>query len=171
MNAAGMTRAGAARHTRRAGVLATLVAAMLALAGCGLQIPADPDGTENRVRGDTLNVGVTNNPPWADTDGSGAPTGTEVELIERFAAELDAEVRWTEGSEASLVDALEQGELDVVVGGFLEQTPWGEMAAVTRWYSESENDRGGRERHVMLARMGENRFLVTLEAFLDRSGS
>lgn len=155
------------RSLRLIGTIAGMTASALVLAGCGLQIPADPEGTEDRVRGGTLEVGVTHNPPWTDLDGSGEPTGSEVELIAQFASELDADVEWTEGSEASLVAALEQHEIDLVVGGFLEQTPWGEKAAVTRWYAERRNDRGERERYVMLTRMGENRFLVTLETFLD----
>lgn len=152
----------------RVRILGILAAVTLLLAGCGLQIPTDPEGTEARVRGGTLNVGVTHNPPWTDIGGTGLPAGSEVELVERFATELNANVQWTAGSEASLVDALEHGKLDLVVGGFLEQTPWAEKAAVTRWYVESENDRGDREKHVMLTPTGENRFLFTLETFLDR---
>jgi len=144
-----------------------LAVTALGVAGCGLQIPADPDGTEAAVRGGTLRVGVTDNPPWTDIDGAGEPAGTEAELAMQFAAELDAEVEWTVGSEASLVGELERGRLDLVVGGFVDDTPWSEKAAVTRWYAEAEGEDGERERHVMLTRMGENWFLVTLETFLD----
>lgn len=73
----------------------------------------------------------------------------------------------TEGSEAGLVTALERGTLDVVVGGFLDSTPWQEHAAVTRPYRETRSEQGEAERHVLLTPMGENRFLMTLETFLD----
>ena len=47
---------------RRIGIIATLGAAVL-LTGCGVEIPADPEDTLERVRGGTLRVGVSPNPP------------------------------------------------------------------------------------------------------------
>lgn len=147
-------------------VRATTVAlAVLLLTGCGMQIPDDPDATLDRVRGATLHVGFTVNPPWTERSGSGTPTGTEADLVTEFADHLDATVEWTEGSEAELVDALDRGEVDLVVGGFLADTPWTEGAAVTRPYLETTSD-GGIDEHVMLVPLGENGFQSALERFL-----
>ncbi len=141
------------------------------LVGCGIQMPADPEGTTERVEGGTVRVGVTANPPWVDVDGSGEPGGTEPALVSGFAEQLDAELDWSVGSEAQLMQALERGELDLVIGGFHDDTPWTEKAAVTRPYTESTTAEGT-AKHVMIVRMGENRFLTTLETFLfEETGS
>jgi len=150
-------------HPRAA---ALLVAALLlaALAGCQ-SIPADTEGTLDRVRGGVLRVGITHNPPWVDTTDHASPEGTEVRLVETIAAELQAKVAWTVGSEAALVAALHDGGLDVVAGGFTDDTPWAKEAAMTVPYLE-ESDTGKARRHVLLTRAGENRFLTTIEQLL-----
>lgn len=140
--------------------------ALIGLTGCGISIPADPDGTLDRVSGGTLRVGVSASPPLTETDGPGTPTGSEVELVERFAEEIDADVEWTEGGEADLVFALERGWLDLVIGGFTDATPWTSKAAMTQPYAESTGPEGAKAKHVLLAPMGENAFLVELERFL-----
>lgn len=146
--------------------LAFCAAALVVLSGCSGGIPADPDGTLERVTDGTLRVGVSHNPPWVDLGVEGEPTGSEVALVRRFAEQIDADIEWTDSSEAPLVDALDRGELDLLIAGFVADTPWSEKAAVTRPFAEIANSRGEREKHVMLAPMGENAFLVALERFL-----
>ncbi|WP_139415427.1 transporter substrate-binding domain-containing protein [Agromyces laixinhei] len=150
--------------------LAVIVGAVIALSGCGLAIPADPHGTLDQVRDGSLRVGVSANPPWTDTHDDREPSGIEPRLVQRFADELNAEVEWTEGGESTLVSALERGELDIVIGGILDDTPWVDQAAMTLPYTDSTSEHGDRERHVMLTRMGENAFLVELERFLLGNG-
>jgi polar amino acid transport system substrate-binding protein len=158
------------------------------LAGCGLKIPSDPEGTLDRVSGGTLRAGISHNPPWTETGtGTGptstgpepaatgakpagigiAPGGTEAELVRAFAAEHNARVEWVSGGESNLVRQLERGELDLVVGGLTKDSPWSKHAALTRPYLETSNAQGDKEQHVMAARMGENAFLVELERFLS----
>jgi polar amino acid transport system substrate-binding protein len=112
--------------------LGTAVVVAVVLAGCG--VPRDPEGTLDRVRGGTLRVGVSQSEPWTRL-GGGRPSGVEVRLVERFAAELGATVRWVDGSEADLVAALEVRELDLVIGGLTAETPWQRKAAITRSYA------------------------------------
>jgi polar amino acid transport system substrate-binding protein len=112
-------------------LLAVVLAALL-LAGCG--IPRDPESTLDRVRGGTLRVGITESEPWTRLE-TGQPGGVEVELVQRFAAELGARVEWAAGSEADLIAALEVRELDLVVGGLTADTPWQTKAAITRSYA------------------------------------
>ncbi|RUR01851.1 transporter substrate-binding domain-containing protein [Labedella endophytica] len=152
------------RNRRASLMLAVLSVATLT--GCGITIPADPDGTLDRVTDGTLRVGVSQSDPWTVTEGTGQPQGTEVDLVEAFAAHLDADIEWTAGGESDLVQALEAGDLDLVVGGFTDATPWESKAAVTQPYAESTAPDGGTARHVMLAPLGENAFLVELEHFL-----
>lgn len=143
----------------------------IVLVGCGVQIPADPHGSLDRIEGGTLRAGATEEPPWVQVHDAGAPTGSEPELLVEFARSLDAEVAWTTGSEADLMTALERGELDVVVGGFLDDTPWADRAAITRPYAERDTAEGV-QRHVMATRMGENALLTELESFLyEQAGS
>lgn len=156
------------RTPHRAPASVALVALLAVLTACG-PFPTDADGTTDRVRDGELRVGITHNPPWTDTSGA-PPGGSEAALMAEFAAGLDAEIDWVDGSEAVLVDALHEGDLDVAIGGFLADTPWTEEAAVTTVYREVRNARGVTEKHVMLTRAGENRFLVTLEEFLRGSG-
>ena len=151
---------------RRPGSVALGAAVVAVLAGCGITIPADPEGTLDDVTGGVLEVGITHNPPHTDTTGT-HPTGTETELVASFAETIDARVQWRRGSEQELVQLLEIGELDLVVGGFSEQTPWSEHVALTRPYGQAVLADGSTSGLVMLAPMGENAFLSALERHLD----
>lgn len=133
--------------------LTSLVLALV-VAGCGL--PRDVDGALERVRGGALRAGVTDNPPWTEV-GDGEPAGAEVELVERFADGLGARVEWRRGSESALMTALGNGELDLVVGGFEEQSPWIEQASLTHPYADG---------HVWALPLGENAWQVEVERFL-----
>ena len=155
--------------TSRLSIPVLICAAAVGLVGCGVQIPADPHGTLERVEGGTLRVGATELSPWVEMDAGGEPTGLEPELVTEFAETLDAEVQWATGSEAHLLDALERGEIDMVIGGFRDDTPWTDGGAVTRPYTERRTEHGV-EKHVMIVRMGENALLTELETFLHEEG-
>lgn len=105
--------------------------AALVLAGCSL--PRDPEGTLQRATGGTIRAGVTAREPWARLEGE-APAGVEVDLVEGFAREIDAEVRWLPGAEAELMAALETGQLDVIVGGLESTNPWAGSVTLTHPY-------------------------------------
>ena len=107
---------------------------MLALAlATGCQVPVDPGETLDQVRGGTLRVGVGEHEPWVTLGGS-EPGGVEAELVKRFAERLGARIKWTTGSEAELVDALHERQLDLVVAGFHAKLPWSREVAFTRPY-------------------------------------
>lgn len=144
---------------------AGVVALALLVAGCGVQIPSDPDGTLDRVRGAVLRVGVSPNDPWTEVSGEDV-SGVEVALVRAFADSLDASVTWTTGGEEALVGQLERGELDLVIGGLTAASPWAEKAALTTAYTFAVGPDGTDEPHVMAVPMGENSFLVELETFL-----
>lgn len=87
-----------------------------------------------------------------------------------FSETINAHPDWTIGSEETLVGMLEAGELDVLVGGFTDQSPWVDRAGVTRGYTAIDGADG--RSIVFLVRLGENAFLSELETFLDeRVGS
>ena len=146
-------------------LLATLVA------GCGVSIPTDPDGTLDRVgREQVVRAGAAPNRDWVRVEAPDRPSGHEVALVEDFAASLGAEVEWTVGTEEHLVTLLEDGEIDIAVGGFTDQNLWVDMAALTRPYVEVTVS-GTIEKHVMMLPRGENAWQSELERWLDGHGS
>lgn len=137
------------------------VALVMAFVVIGCAIPRDPEGTYERVQGGTMRAGLTENEPWTRLV-EGQPAGIEVDLLVGFAEQLDAEIDWTQGSEAELLERLHQGELDVVAAGLKKSTPWAKQVGLTRPYITV---RGGD--HVLAVRSGENRWLMELELFLE----
>ena len=148
---------------RRTASTAALAAVVVLLAGCG--IPVDPDGTLDRVTGGDLRVGVSPHEGFTEVIG-GEPSGPEVELVTEFAETLDAEPRWVVGGEEALVGELETGELDLVIGGITDASPWSQQAGMTAPYREAPGPNGALEKRVMLVPLGENGFVVELERFL-----
>lgn len=140
-------------------VLAALIATLALLGGCAL--PLDPEDSLERIRGGELLVGATEHLPWVDLSGD-SPAGPEVDLVEAYAGHADADVIWVLGSEGELVRQLRDGEIDLIIGGFDDQTPWEKEAAVTRPYAKAADGTG----RVLLTRQGENGFLFDLESFL-----
>lgn len=147
------------------------VALLLAVTGCG--IPHDPDGTLDRVREQQLlRAGASHHPPFVQVESPDAdPTGSEVELVEAYAEHLGADVEWTVGSEATLVEALEEGDIDVLAAGLADDSPWADRVGLTRPYAEKTDGPAGEQKSIVLAvAMGENALLVDLERWLDENG-
>lgn len=156
----------------RIGQVLTAVPAGVALllAGCGVQVPADPDGTLDRVRDSgTLRAGASPNEPWVQLPAQrgGEPGGVEPDLVEAFADRLGAEVEWTVSGEEDLVGRMERGELDLVVGGLTADNPHGSSVGLTRPWTESTGPEGRTLQHVLAVPRGENAMLAELESFLD----
>lgn len=110
-----------------------VVAFTVALAACG--IPKDPEGTLDRVRGGVLRVGALENAPWSSSPQD--PAGVDVELVERLAKELDADVRWRFGTSDELLGAVEARALDLVVGGIAADDPWVPRIGASARYAET----------------------------------
>ncbi|MGO2931783.1 hypothetical protein [Microbacterium sp.] len=145
------------------GVLVALIMTA-ALAGCGVSVPTDPDGTLHDVSGGELRVGVSADEGLAEVS-AGSASGPLIDLVGAFAESIDADVEWSSGSEETLVAEVEAGDLDLIVGGLTDQTPWVDRVGVTRGYTgiDGADDRA----IVMFVPLGENAFLAELETFLD----
>lgn len=153
--------------------LAPAALTLTLLAGCGLQIPADPDGTLDQVReSGELRVGVSPHPPFTTLpeEPGGAPGGTEVDLMTSFAESVSAEPTWVVGGEEDLVRQLEEGEIQVLVGGLTAKNPHLTSTGMTRPYVTT-TEHGEQVKHVMAVVPGENALLSALERFLDGEGS
>ncbi len=138
-------------------ILLLTAAFLTALTACD-DYPKDPGGTLERVRGGIVRAGHVENPPWAMRE-DGHMRGSEVELVERFAASLDATVEWSDLSGHQALRALKEQNLDIVVGGFVQSDPWSAEVGFTRPYIPGT-------KHVMAVPNGENAWLVALERFL-----
>lgn len=154
---------------RYARTVAVGAVAVTLLAGCGM--PSDPDDTLEQVRGDVLTVGVTESRDRVASIEGDEATGLEPDLMRDFAATVDADVVFVEGSEAELIDLLERGAIDIAIGGFLDDTPWADRAATTLPYEETTDATGATQRHVLLTPLGENAFLLALDRFLTEDGA
>lgn len=147
-----------------------LLAVTVGLVGCSGHFPADPDGTLDRVSGGTLRVGVSHQPPWTDTGGESnseqSPGGIEPQLITDYAESIDADIEWHAGGEEQLIMLMSESELDIVIGGLTDKTPWASDAALTTTYAESIGVDGKTAKHVIATPMGENAFMTSLERFL-----
>lgn len=111
------------------------IAALATLLLCSCGLPWDAEGTLVRVQEGRMRVGITENPPWTILEGT-TPAGVEAELVERFAESLGATVDWIDGSEETLLSALEKRELDLVIGGLTQEDPWAAQVGFTRPYFE-----------------------------------
>ncbi|WP_131106683.1 transporter substrate-binding domain-containing protein [Ornithinimicrobium sufpigmenti] len=147
----------------------TVLAGALLLTGCGVDIPVDPDGTLDAiVASGELTVGVSPNPPFTTLPESpdGPPGGTEVARVTGFAESLGVEPVWVVGGEEELVRQLEEGEIQVLIGGLTDKNPHLTKAGTTRPYVTTP-EHGEQVKHVMAVVPGENALLSALERFLD----
>ncbi|KZD05327.1 transporter substrate-binding domain-containing protein [Oceanibaculum pacificum] len=128
------------------------------LAGC---IPQDSDDTLTRLRdGGALRIGYSVHPPWVEKQGD-TVSGIEPVLLRRFAEGLETRIAWVEGSEATLVEKLRRGEIDLIAAGLDSKTPWASQGGLTQPFAEA-----GGKRHVMLVRGGESATLYALDRML-----
>lgn len=151
---------------------AALLTSALLLTGCGVDIPADPDGTLDEIRtSGEVTVGISPHPPFTTLPESpGAPPGgTEVELVTGFAESLGAEPVWVVGGEEELVRQLEEGEIQVLIGGLTMKNPHLTKTGTTRPYVTTP-EHGTQVKHVMAVVPGENALLSALERYLDGEG-
>jgi len=101
-----------------------------------IHFPKDAERTLDKVTYGTLLVGFTNAAPWVYPSSTGAQ-GIEAAIVDSFATTLHAKVEWIEGTEEQLYKALRRGEIDILVGGITDKTPWKEEIGLTKPYIET----------------------------------
>jgi polar amino acid transport system substrate-binding protein len=112
---------------------------ILAICAWGLachSLPRDPRSTLQHVENGILRIGLVERPPWVVRT-AGEPAGTEVELVRQFAQELGATPEWHWGGEQQHMEALERYQLDLMIGGITDDTPWRKYVGLTGPYFES----------------------------------
>ena len=140
-----------------------LILLLLAALLVGCDLPRDPENTLSRVRGDTLRVGIIEQPPFARYDHD-QPVGVEVTLTRQLARQLDAEIQWHRGGEQRLFERLERFELDLVIGGVTDASPWaGRIGMSLPHFVEHDGPRT--RKHVFATPPGENAWLAVVDRF------
>lgn len=152
----------------RIGKLAAGVFLCIAILSCR-DYPKDPGGTFNRVKRESVvRIGVISEEPWAKRLPDGSAEGIEGELAAGFAESLGAKPVWHFLSEKKVVEGLENGGLDLGIGGFTDDSPRKKKLGFTRPYVETPKKGGGKESHVLAVPRGENRWLTELEKYLSK---
>jgi hypothetical protein len=101
---------------------------------------------------------VSHNPPWTDIRSGEEPQGEEVEMVRRIAQSLDANVEWRAGGEMDLMQQLEHFQIDLVIGGITEDTPWKNKVGLTQPHTETQ-----KANYVFAVPPGENGWIVFLD--------
>jgi len=111
-------------------ILITFLA--LSVFGCAT-LPRDPKETLRQIHARPMRVGLVEHPPWVVRT-NGEPAGVEVDLIRNFASELGTTPDWHWGGEQEQLEALQHYQLDVVIGGLTDRTPWSKYVGFTSPY-------------------------------------
>lgn len=116
---------------------ARLGAVLLSVLLASCDYPRDADGTLDRIRSEgVLRVGISERPPWVVLR-NGEPAGVEPRLVREFAESLKAKIAWTRGTESSLIAALKERQLDLVIGGYDASSHWASEVAASQPYVDS----------------------------------
>ncbi len=142
--------------------LATLVLALLC--ACG-DYPRDPEHSLDRVTDGVLHAGVVHDPPFVVLAPGRAPTGSEVHLVEAFAARHGARVDWQVDTHDRLMQRMEDFDLQLVVGGTAPDSPWKERIALSEPFRDTD-EAGTPVMRVIALPPGENAWRRALEAYL-----
>lgn len=127
-------------------------------------IPRDIHGTFDRVSKEkVLRVGYSNNPPFIQIKENDT-TGIEYRIVDAFSKEMGYKVEYTEGTEAVLMEKLEKYEIDIIIAGLNNKSPWKSKAGFTQPYATVN----GKD-YSLAVPPGENAFLVFVEQFLNRN--
>lgn len=139
-----------------------VLSAGLMVAACGA-LPADPNNTtetveqENRVR-----VGYV--------AGEDDAARGEMEALARLVAEAHgATIAAEEDTTDALMERLEKGELDIVIGVWAKKNPWSKHAAFTSAWAERKVKKD--EPVVRGAvHLGENKWLLSIDRAIEEQG-
>jgi polar amino acid transport system substrate-binding protein len=113
--------------------LSALPLLILCLAVACSNLPRDPKETLRAVQTRPMRVGLVEHSPWVIRT-TGEPAGVEVDLVRQFAAALGTTPEWHWGSEQEQLEALEEYQLDLVIGGLTDRSPWRKYVGMTSTY-------------------------------------
>ncbi len=130
------------------------------LTGCDL--PKDPEGTLERVRGGELRVGVLTGNPRADAE--------DRRVVDALAQAVGTRPSFHPGDAHHLLYDLHHGRLDIVIGGLPSKTPFSKDVGLSK--SAGPLFRPGEaDDRVLAVRNGENGFLRAVNEAIEASGA
>jgi len=118
----------------RSSLIAILLSSISLTVACS-NLPRDPEKTLRQLQSRPMRVGVVERPPWVVRT-SGEPAGVEADLLRNFASQLGTGIEWHSGGEQEQLEALEHYQLDIVIGGLTNRTPWAKYVGLTSPYFE-----------------------------------
>jgi hypothetical protein len=136
-----------------------IVACLIGLGMIGCDLPQDPEGTLDSIRGQELRVGVLN---------YGENGRADRLVVERFAADLRSRIAYRDGDAHALFEDLKRGEIHLVIGGVPETTPFASELGLSKAVGPlvgADND----ENRVMAVRPGENAFLLKVNEAIEKA--
>lgn len=127
---------------------------VVAVTGCD-DLPRDPDGTLDRVRAThEIRLGEI----------AGAPEDPAAKAaLDRLAASNGARIARTSGHGEELLEALEEGELDLVYGRFAEDSPWSTAVHFGNPPGSADPPPKSQRAARFAFRMGENGWIEAVE--------
>lgn len=126
---------------------------LLLIVGC-TDIPRDPEGTADRVRAEgRFRVGLI--------DGAALAHDRQALFLDRLKNAAGADPEIERGAAESLLQKLEAGDLDLVLGAMAANSPWEKQVHFLPALHEHVAP-GAYLRVVPMARHGENRWIAIL---------
>lgn len=144
--------------------LFALCLAFLTAASCG-DFPRDPEGTLERVRAERVfRVGLV-----APLDGAGLDPSAKA-LLRGISRAAGAKPFTEVGDAEPLLDRLEKGEVDIVIGRFEKASPWKRLVSFGPPLRIERHE--NTEFHLTAAaRNGENAWIGLIEAEARNAGA
>ncbi len=137
---------------------------LLCLTGCG-DIPRDPEGTLERVRGERV-IRVARIDGASPADLARART-----VLARLEAATGARSAIRSEPQEPALLALEAGEVDLVIGGrFDMKTPWKTRVTLGPPLDRTETPNGSTAGHIV-ARNGENAWITLVQRAAQAAGA
>ncbi|GGD37177.1 transporter substrate-binding domain-containing protein [Aureimonas glaciei] len=143
-----------------------LLYAAVFLGGCGF--PEDPAATTERVRSGTLVIGVLEGSSFASFRGE-TPAGADIDIAMGLASRFSAEPQWVRGSVDQLLYALDNGEVDLLVGGLATSTVLSSRTALSHPVGRMPLG-PAHEGRVFALRMGEIGWQLEVNRFIGELG-
>jgi polar amino acid transport system substrate-binding protein len=122
----------------------------VSLLAAGCDLPRDPEGTLEEVRGGSLRVGVLQGNRYAEQ--------VDRQIVGEIARRLQAQPAFSTAEAHTLFEMLHRGEIHIVIGGIPTNTPFGPDAGLSRPAGPLFQSAGDEDR-VLAVRSGENAFL------------
>lgn len=133
----------------------SLLILLITFLGCE-PFPRDTNNSFEKALNTQLVVGIALNPPYTSFRNDSF-SGSEIELIRRFARINELEVKFMEGTESELIEKMKNYEVHIIAGGIEKGTAWKQEARPSAPYDKN---------HVFLVPKGENRLLKEVETFI-----